>query len=482
MAIYMSDSGRKSEPAGRRRAWAFGGAFAALLAVLMFFSGTIYQYDLPRVTASRPSNGYLNKRETSSGYAEWETIGNINSPVAGKIAEVLVGEGDQVEAGQLLFRMSFDRTEAERRLREIDNSRAKLEIDLQGLYLRMERTERTIAEQIASQADARAQYEKTASKATTSNDLALMDIDIRKAEQTLSDTLILYDAGAATQREIVTAQENLETLYLRRETTVRSWEEQVENKTDTLETLSRNIAGYDKSIADSRADLEQYELDLKSRELDLAGYDLQCEPYLATLAEYDAYGEIRAETDGLVLSVPVVAGQDITINTLMSTIGVGSSYIVECSISIDNNFIFLGDSCELSNTAHIFYGDIISMAPGDRGKALKIRVTSGEITAGETFNLTFERRSDVRYTLAPNGALNQDSDGYYLNVVRKRDGLLGSEYYLERLDVFIGDSDSQNTVLLEGIRFFEPIVLTSDKSVQPGDTITLINEADFFAD
>ena len=478
----MSNSGKKSESAGRRRAWAFGGVFAALLAVLMFFSGTIYQYDLPKVSAGRPNNGYLSKRETSSGYADWETIGKLNSPVSGKIAEVCVGEGDIVEAGQVLFRMSFDRTEAERRLREIDNSRAKLEIDLQGLYLRMERTRRTIAEQIASQADARSQYEKTAMKETTSNDLALMDIDIRKAEQTLSDTLILYEAGAATAREITTAQEALETLYLRRETTVRSLEEQAETKADTLETQARNITSYDKSIADSKADLEQYELDLQSRNLDMAGYDLQCEQYLDTLAEYDKYGEIYSKFDGIVLSVPVEAGQDVAVNAPMATIGVGASYIVECSISIDNNFVFLGDSCELSNTAHIFYGDIISIAPGDRGKALKIRVTSDEITAGETFNLTFERRSDVRYTLAPNGALNQDSDGYYLNVVRKRDGLLGSEYYLERLDVFIGDSDSQNTVILDGIRFFEPIVLTSDKSVQPGDIITLINEADFFAD
>ena len=478
----MSDSGNKSGPGGRRRAWAIGGVFAALLAVLMFFSGTIYQYDLPKVSASSPGNGYLNKRETSSGYADWETIAKLNSPVAGTVSDIMVSEGDRIEAGQVLFRLSFDRTEAERRLREIENSREKLEIDIQGLYLRIERAKRNISEQAASQADARLQYEKAAVKETTSNDLALMDIDIRKAEQTLSDTMILFEAGAATEREIVTAQENLETLYLRRETTVRSLQEQVENKADTLDTLSRNISSYDKSIADGKADLEQLQLDLESRNLDKASYDLQCEPYLATLAEYDANGEIRSQTDGIILTIPVETGQDVVANTLMSTIGVGNSYLVECSISMDNNFVFLGDSCELSNTAHVFYGDIISIAPGDRGKALQIRVSSDEITVGETFNLTFERRSDVRYTLAPNGALNQDSDGYYLNLVKKRDGLLGNEYYLERLDVYIGDSDSQNTVLIGGMRFFEPIVLTSDKPVQPGDIITLINEADFFAD
>ena len=482
MVIDMDENAKKYESGGRRRAWAIGGVFAALLAAMMFFSGTIYQYNLPRITAGSPGNGYLNKRETSSGYADWETIDKVYSSVAGKISEVLVNEGDYVTSGQLLFRMSFERDEAERRLREIDNSREKLEFDIAGILLRMERNRRNLSEYRASQSDARRQYEKAATTTTTSNELALVDINIRKAEQTLSDTQYLYEAGATTLREVISAQDSLETLYLQRETTLKSIEDQKVKDVDTLETLQRNISAYDKNIADCNADMEQLEIDLASREHDRKGYDLQSEPYLATLAVYDANPAVYSPADGIVLTVPVENGQNIGENALMATIGVGISYIVECSISIDNNFIFPGDSVELSNTAHVLYGDIISIAPGERGKDIKILVISEEITVGETFDLTFSRRSDVRYTMVPNGALHQDSDGYYLNQVKKREGLLGSEYYLDRLNVFIGDSDSQNTVITGGIRFFEPIMLTSDKPVQPGDTITLVNEADFFAD
>ncbi|MCL2059167.1 MAG: HlyD family secretion protein [Oscillospiraceae bacterium] len=480
----MDGSGNKDNPGGRRRgAWAIGGTFAALLAALMFFSGTIYQYNLPKVSASRPSNGYLSKRETSSGYADWESIGKQYSPIAGKVSEICISEGDRVDVGQVLFLLSFDRAEAERRLREIDNSLEKLEIDIQGLYLRMERANRAIADGNASKAEARRLYEAAAGKvATTSNDLAILEIDIKKAEQTLADATILFEAGAGTEREIASAQDNLDTLYLRHEATIRSMDEQLEKDAESLDTLYRNISSYDKSIADSLADIEQLELDLKSRERDKISYDLQREPYLEALAGYDAHGEIRASVGGLVLSVDAEVGQNVGEGAMMATIGIGNSYIVECQISIENNFVFLGDSCELSNTAHVFEGVIISIAPGDRGKALKVRLASDEVTVGETFNLTFERISDVRYTLVPNGALNQDNDGYYLNQVKRRDGLLGSEFYLERLDIYIGDSDSQNTVITSGLRFFEPIVLTSDKPVQPGETIMLINEADFFAD
>jgi hypothetical protein len=60
--------------------------------------------------------------------------------------------------------------------------------------------------------------------------------------------------------------------------------------------------------------------------------------------------------------------------------------------------------------------------------------------------------------------------------------MMGKEYYLERLNVYIGDSDSKNTAIVRGITFFEPLVLISDKAVSAGDAIKLINVGDFFAE
>ena len=479
--LRMSERLDSREPAGRRGALAVGGVFAALLAAAMFFSGTIYTYDLPRVTASSPGNGYLNKRETTSGYADWESVGKINSNIAGKIAEVRVSKGDRVTAGQVLFIMSYDRAESERKLLEIENSLEKLDLDIQGIYLKMERYKRNLSDYAASQAEARRQYEKAATKQTTGNDLALTDLNIRKAEQSLTDAKILYEAGAATLREVATAQDNLETLYIQRESTVRSIEEQREKDADNLETLYRNISSYDKSITDAKADMEQLELDLISREHDKKSYGMQKEPYLSALADYDDNLEIISDVSGIALTVPVEKGQNIGENTLMATVGVGNAYIVTCTIPIDNNFVFPGGAAVLSNTARVLEGEIISIEPGEHGKDLEVRVISDDIYAGETFDITFSNRSEIRYTLVPNGALNRDNDGYYVKQIKKRSGLLGDEYYLERLDVYIGDSDSQNTVITGGVRFFEPIMLTSDKPAAPGDAVTLTNEEEFFA-
>jgi hypothetical protein len=104
-----------------------------------------------------------------------------------------------------------------------------------------------------------------------------------------------------------------------------------------------------------------------------------------------------------------------------------------------------------------------------------------DITAGETFDITFEKESTGSYILVPNGTLNMDGDGYFLYQVKQRNGLLGKEFYLEKLRVYTGDSDSDNTVITRGVTFFEPIVSLSDKGISEGDIVKLSNEGDFFA-
>ncbi|QHI73537.1 hypothetical protein [Aminipila terrae] len=60
--------------------------------------------------------------------------------------------------------------------------------------------------------------------------------------------------------------------------------------------------------------------------------------------------------------------------------------------------------------------------------------------------------------------------------------MLGKEYYVEKLKVYIGDNDNENTIITKGITFFEPVVLLCNKELSAGDTIILENEGDFFAE
>ena len=192
--------------------------------------------------------------------------------------------------------------------------------------------------------------------------------------------------------------------------------------------------------------------------------------------------------------------------SLIVTCGVTGAYEVLCKASLDNNFIMVGDTCKLENSSMYIEGTVTKITPKDQVKEITVFVSANnqqseeaeaeknmlrkfgrqsfgdinDITAGETFDITFEKESTGSYTLVPNGTLNMDSNGYFLYQVKQRNGILGKEYYAEKLRVYIGDSDTDNTVITSGIVFFEPIVSLSDKGFSEGDVVKLKNEGDFF--
>jgi multidrug efflux pump subunit AcrA (membrane-fusion protein) len=141
-----SSSSRENKTGPRVNLKVVGALLLLVLAVLILSSKTIYSANLPEVYAVRPENGRLNKLEMGTGTASMAEVERVYAAVGGVCGEVLAKAGDRVEAGQVLCRMEYDSEGAERRLREIAASRAKLEIDEQNILLRLERIERSMSE------------------------------------------------------------------------------------------------------------------------------------------------------------------------------------------------------------------------------------------------------------------------------------------------------------------------------------------------
>lgn len=445
-----------------------GVIFFVILFVLIFFSKTIYGYNLPIVTAVKPENGRLNKLELGTGVADYAKTQNVYAPVGGLVSEVLVQEGDAVKAGQPLYNLTFDRDETGRKLEEIANSRKRLNNDIKNINLKIEKLQRAIDGLV---------NEVYEIEPVSDYDLELIKLEIRQAELELDDVLAKYDAGQATELDVQRAENKIETLELKREELRRKLEEQARESWESIEDKEKER---EEKLKDYEADLSILKLDKSSKQVDIDNLSLQEESYKKTLEDFDENSVISAPLDGTVISVPINKGETIRSEQQIATIGSDEGFQVECSVSLENDFVTSGDVVELSNATHAVEGVVDYVTPQAQGKSATITISSGEVTAGETFEVTFEKRSETTYTLVPNGAINQDNDGYFLNLIKRRDGILGEEYYLERLDVYIGDSDSKNTAVIRGITFFEPIALVSDKPISPGDAIVLSNAGDFF--
>lgn len=191
---------------------------------------------------------------------------------------------------------------------------------------------------------------------------------------------------------------------------------------------------------------------------------------------------VHAGEDSIVSDITVHKGQKVSEGEAVATCGISLDYKVNCNISMDNNFVMEGDRCRLENSSHSLEGIVTDVTTSETGKDVSVLLQSADAMKGETFDVIFEKESAGSFTLVPNGALNRDSDGYFLYQIKQRKGMLGKEFYVEKLRVYIGDNDNENTVITDGITFFEPVVLFCDKEISEGDIIILENEGDFFAD
>ena len=445
-----------------------GAVFLALLVLLIFFSRTIYEHNLPRVTAVRPQTGRLSKLEVSRGIAAHAEVENIFAAVTGTVEEVLVREGEAVEQGQELLRLSFDRADAERRLADLQNSRGRISNDIQNLNLQIERLERQTQDAMRGEYTSRHQLDMLAL------DLRGAQSDLRFARDAYRDIRDYYDRDDPQRRqagrEVERAQTRVQSLQLQYEEAARNIQRQEEERERNRHTR----------LADLQSEIASLQNSVRSRNLDLAGISLQEEPYRAALESFETYAVITAPTSGTVLSLNVGRGELVRENQLMAAVGVAGEFVVEATVSLDNNFVVPGDSAELVNMSHFITGTVLNIAPTAQGKTVTVGFNSDAVAPGETFDVTFRKDSDTTFTLIPNGALRQDNDGFFVNQIRRRDGIMGAEYYLARVNVFIGDSDNRNTAIVRGITFFEPIAHISSRAVSPGDVIVLENVGDFF--
>jgi len=411
----------------------FGAVIIIILVLLLFFSRTIYTYNMPKVTGIKPSRGTLNKLEMNSGTARWAETENIYAPASGAAGRVYVREGDRVEEGQILFEMDFNIITADRRLSEIDNNILKLEADISSLLSRL----KNINEALDARNGIIPDY--------SSPDAGLIVMEINRAFIALHDAQIQNDFGLVSRNELTNIENNFKALLYKYEAEIKSIEHSIALK-----------------------------------QIDLINTRMSREASAEALTDYRNNTVIRAPADGVVLDIFAERGKYFNENALLVSIGVGNEFLVECNISLDNNFVTPGDTCQLVNSNGSLNGIVRRVRPRSDGKTVTISITGDNISDGETFNITFEKRSGTSFTLVPNRAINQDNDGYFLYQIKRRSGFMGQEYYIERQNIFIGDSDHQNTAVTHGITFFEPVVLVSDKSLTRGMTVTLKNAEDFF--
>ncbi len=84
--------------------------FIGIVLFLTFFSKSIYNYRLPVVSVSTPKQGKLSFTVEGTAEISYSRMESVYAEVDGRVNEILVQSGEEVEKGQCLMRFKIDGT------------------------------------------------------------------------------------------------------------------------------------------------------------------------------------------------------------------------------------------------------------------------------------------------------------------------------------------------------------------------------------
>lgn len=445
--------------------WIITGVLLAAISCMLFFSKTIYSRNMAVVTGVLPSKGRLTKKERGTGTAEWAEKEYAYSRVNGELISLFVKEGEWVEKGQVLAEIdvSIDDTwEGD------EIAKKRLELEMEGIVQKIENTEK--------------EMETIISEAYDIEEVSLYELNklAEKIEDAVENQEIssrLYDAGGISKEEYDIAEKAVQTL--------RQEYEKVQNDInkafkDEIKKADENEANRQRKIEDLQNSIKAFQREMEMKQLDYADLSLKSQIKNRDSMELAKNKYIVAESDGIILNSFVSKGQYISKGQELFEIGVGDKLEIKVSVNKNNTFIKTGDEAEVKNENGSFTGTVKKTEKDENDKVVTIEIEGEKESGGESFNVNFKKESTQIEMLVPNNCINKDSQGHFLLYIKRREGAFGLEYYVARQNVIIGDSDDNNTIIVSGITFVEPVVSLSNKSVSVGETVRVQNEKDFF--
>lgn len=291
-----------------------------------------------------------------------------------------------------------------------------------------------------------------------------------------------------------------DTLIKQEEEKILQLERQVVSKEKTIEDSKRGeverLKALDRQLEDAKARIEQeikqqaneslkdeQEERKDSIQKELLNVDIQAkEQEIANLTTIkNQGGKLVAPSDGVVLEVKVEEDAQTTGGTLLTFVGSEASYMFETEVSKEESEkLQIGDevSITLDNGTIIRDVEINQMAhvkdTTDGRKKVSVLVDEG--APGMGGKMVIIKSSEQHNTVIPIEALRGTDDNAYVFVAKEKDTSLGQQLVVERIDVMVVEKNHQKVAVKGALNQQDQIIVNSNKPIQAGDSIRLIEK------
>lgn len=198
------------------------------------------------------------------------------------------------------------------------------------------------------------------------------------------------------------------------------------------------------------------------------------------LTEKSIDATIKAPIAGTVTALNVTAGKNTDASTPVAVLQPeGKGYNMSFSVTNEQaKRLAVGDVADLVNAWR--YDDLtvtlsnIKPDPNDPGqKKLLTFDIAGNVTAGQTLNVSVGQKSSNYDYIVPNSAIREDNNGKFILIVESKPGPLSTRYIASRVDVEVLASDDTQSAVSAALYGYEFVITTSTKPVEAGKQVRL---------
>ena len=451
--------------------------FAGILMIFTFFSQTLTDLRVPRVTLIFGQDKLVTPEVFSSGTVQPATTVMLFAPVDGTIV-YLAERGYQGLAASVAFIIHSDVTVLTEQL-----AQAREEQRIAALNIERIQNELAFENQ---------QITRIGGSAPPEPGLAEYDLllannyhNIEIAQRELSEQEALYDQGLVTRSTVIEREDALAALEFAREQilTRRALTEEDQNRARQAQNKAAEA-----QLAIHRAAITQLNLQVQINTLHLERIGRRIYE-LTEQIEEGGLVEVLFEGNRTVMDIMpgVIAGGRISEGTpVMLTSVRDGQFRVEAAFCNTIDFIEAARQAWITFGHTQFDARILQTYPSGIQTIAVIGIDDTRFSGGEGVMVRVQGPGARSSQVIPRSALREDAAGYYMLYVEAEERLFGVSYYARarRIDGiaarnhrYIATATGQG---LDAAPLEKPVIVNSDVPIRAGDRVRPVGEGDFF--
>ena len=103
-------------------------------------------------------------------------------------------------------------------------------------------------------------------------------------------------------------------------------------------------------------------------------------------------------------------------------------------------------------------------------KRILVKVQGEKLKKGEQVEAKLTKQI-TKGVLIPNKVIKRDNQGTFVYTIEEKKGPLGNAFYIEKSPITVGESNGQETIVLEGVYEKDQIVLDSSEPLKKGERV-----------